>query len=317
MSLEELNRLLDAYQDGTLEEGDARHLAGVIRSSSKQARWVMREFSLRGLITQAMEEADPEIFLRSFLERFNAEETRTDFQRAFEERVHDLQLGGAPQEREGALERWLPTQRLRSATTAPKTLKRRRRALVLVGLFAAAALLVSLALPLLRRGVAGEVVGAGPGVRRLHGGEEASLTKGERLGAGDRIAVPAGSFARIALGGECSLKLEGEALLLLEAREKNADTERQAVFLEKGSLGVEIGGGRLELLLLTPHAWIAGSEARAHLTVRPASTFIEVEKGGMRLRARVNGAERVLDLGPGATAVAGEGGVLESRAAGE
>ena len=83
MNLEELNRLLDAYQDGTLEESEARQLAGVIRSSSKQARWVMREFSLRGLITQAMEDADPEIFLRSFLERFNAEETRNDFHKAF------------------------------------------------------------------------------------------------------------------------------------------------------------------------------------------------------------------------------------------
>jgi hypothetical protein len=96
MNPEEIHRLLEEYQDGTLSDLDARRLADVIRAGGPEAQAVRRSLEFSGHLGQAFEPADDPAFVRSFLERLNAEESSDEFVRAFDRRAAGRILARAP-----------------------------------------------------------------------------------------------------------------------------------------------------------------------------------------------------------------------------
>ncbi len=98
MNPEEIQRTIDAYEDGSLSREDASRLAALIRGGGERSEYIMAELELRGFISQAMDTTDGDSMLRSFMERLKAEDESATFVKQFSELSQTIELRHAERE---------------------------------------------------------------------------------------------------------------------------------------------------------------------------------------------------------------------------
>ncbi|PCJ57144.1 MAG: hypothetical protein COA79_16585 [Planctomycetota bacterium] len=84
MNENEMQLLLDEYQDGVITFDNATKLANAIKLKDKISKLIMSELAIRGFVSQALSSSNSETFLKSFWERYHAEKTDEEFLQKFE-----------------------------------------------------------------------------------------------------------------------------------------------------------------------------------------------------------------------------------------
>ena len=83
MNENDIQVLLDEYQDGVISYDNALKLAEAIKQKDQLSKLIMSELAIRGFVSQALSYTNPETFLKSFWERYHAEKTDEDFLKKF------------------------------------------------------------------------------------------------------------------------------------------------------------------------------------------------------------------------------------------
>ena len=131
----------------------------------------------------------------------------------------------------------------------------------------------------------------------------------------DGLIVHDGDRVEVATGASIAMRLHGEQTRLDfgsgSIASLTAGPAGLRIGMDSGSLSatVEHQGAARRLAVVTPEAQIVDQGTRFSVTVRPASTSIEVSEGHVQVTAR-NGAAPALDLGPGGHATAEPHGTL-------
>lgn len=326
MTPEEMNRLLDAYLDGSLEGDEGKRLAEAIRGDDKWWRWVLSQLEMRGLLTSAFDASDPAALARRIMERIHAEKSGgalpppplpdTAVKTATGKKTGEKKRTGG-----SALSLLLPFRALKSYEMSGEKTKPRPRRGLRAGIVA---LIISGILMAFFYWFFYDFLGGPECQARLSGTEggvtvrrpsDEVLVPGpeQELFEGDRVLVSEGGKAEIAWRGGVRLRLLSGSSARLEAHEADGDPALP-VILEKGD--AEFAAGREgAAALLTPHARLVflGPEGRASVSVTPSTTMVRMRGGSGRLLSRT-GAEGVL-VEEGEEAVAEGSGELEKRKA--
>ena len=88
MNDQDVNTLLDAYRDGTLNDEDAKRLATMLKQDNEETALVMEELTFQRLLSEALSDTGSKRFVKSLLERLSAEneESKVDFSTTFRKR---------------------------------------------------------------------------------------------------------------------------------------------------------------------------------------------------------------------------------------
>ena len=284
MTREELSALMDACRDGEIDDRDAARLRDFLRQHPDDAQWVAGEVEWSGLIGQALDNTEPEDFVRGFHTRLDAEQSADRFSRDTVERAtRPGSAANAPPSAGLAAPAREDAVALHTEAAPP----RRRLNWLPGGLVML--LLVGVAAAILwqwrpwTRAVVREV---SPGVRIERADHVMQAEADMPLEAGDRIDVPTGGHAALAYRRGAEIALGDRTAVLFEPGTVPVHGEqrprRQRFFLESGHLAATVTKGG-ECIVFTPHAKAQLESGTMEVSVTPSSTRVATQAASVRL----------------------------------
>jgi len=283
LKLEQLNLLIDAYQDGQIEKEDAIELAQVIRSGGPQSEWVMSELEIRGLIAHVLDESSPSKFVQSLLERFRAESDGKKFEQDFQERLKSTTKRSQPNSKENILKQAINT--VGTATEADRlggvTQKNHRKLLISLASMVLILLFVFTSLNWFAKEVAILEMHQS-GLRLQRDNHEMKLTKGMSLYAGDRLSFLGQGSSTFRLKNNAIVNLLDETSLVFnlksQALERAEFLTSQSLFLERGKLFIKINKGASPLVVWTPHSILSITEGSLEIISSDLTTMLKLSQ---------------------------------------
>lgn len=298
MKIEEINCLIDAYQDGDIEKSDAIKLADVIRSGGSQSDWIMRELEIRGLIAHVFDETSPSRFVSSLMARFRAEPESEKFEQDFKNRLGEAQRS-RPTHHHEEIKRAINT--VGSATEADARRPSQQRSIKIwlwVILCAVIAVLVYLLSFLLNREVA-RLNESSRGLHVFRGNSEVVSEKNMALFAGDRLSLLGQGEVKFILQNQSQVMMLNESSLVLELKgdvlKRSAFQNLTSLFVEKGYIKTDLNGTKTPLVIWTPHAVLKMMEGQCEIRSSELSTMIKLIRGKAILSTLLGNKTRNLE----------------------
>jgi len=294
MKREELQQLIQAYQDGELKGSDARRLAAVIRQPGPRSDLAMAEIRLSGLLAEALSTVPEDAVARSVLERLNAQETEDSFVERFEKRRARLPENPRRRPATGLF----PAGRSRAYPA--RSWRITAAAAAVLALLGAATVMQwrRIAIRAMPTQLA-HVADVHNDVRLLRADSQQPLRTHNAVLPGDTIAVPAEGHAVVIYPDGTELALYATARISFEPPHiKNCH-----LFLALGTADLSIAPRSRDrsLVLRTPHARITVLGTRFTVHVSKADTRVEVAKGLVEVAAVQTGHSAKVARGQTAT----------------
>ncbi|MBF0199148.1 MAG: hypothetical protein HQL32_15645 [Planctomycetes bacterium] len=281
MNLISLDLLINSYLDGDIETKEAKELASIIRSSSKQSQWIMDELAMRGWLAQALNSIPANKFKQSFLERLNAEEDSSDFLKEFERRQATGDHHTISYTPPNSLSKILIFTQ-----AALQQFNFRLNYIFLAAIVLIPCLWFSFSYINTNKG-SSIVTESGPGVQLIRKNQSLSLQKGTSLTAGDRLITPlsSGVFININEGCQLSLKASSE-LSFVPLHPARFHNKQGNLVLEKGDLEMKNNRSTESPLLSTSHLELELQYGAVELSTTQSSSLVKVLQGVCHINER-------------------------------
>lgn len=297
MKIEEINCLIDAYQDGEIAKTDALRLADVIRSGGSQSDWIMRELEMRGLIAHVFDETSSSRFVNSLMSRFRAEPESEQFEQDFKKRLGETQRS-RPSSQNEEFKRAIHTVGSATEADTKSSVSYKPAKLWMVILLVLSIGLVLLILPLLNKEVA-TLKTSSRGLHVYRGNTEVPLKDKMPLYAGDRLSALGQGKVELVLGNQILVSLWNESSVVFELKgevlERPEYTGLPSMFVERGHVEISSPKQPSDLVIWTPHAVLTFKEGKCETRTSELSTMFKLNNIKATLSTLLGSKSRTLN----------------------